>query len=56
LCIAELSFPELGNVTASFGVVTSILDEEETRETIVKRADDALYIAKELGRNRVEQS
>ncbi|MEP1554671.1 diguanylate cyclase [Paraglaciecola sp.] len=53
MCIAASEFPELGKVTASFGVTTSKIDEDETRESIVKRADEALYIAKQLGRDRV---
>ena len=38
--------------TASFGV--SIYNNDENVETIIKRADDALYKAKENGRNRIE--
>ncbi len=39
-------------VTASFGVVTH--RPGETVKTLLKRADEALYLAKENGRNRVE--
>lgn len=39
-------------VTMSFGVAEFC--PEDTVETLIKRADDALYRAKELGRNRVE--
>jgi diguanylate cyclase (GGDEF)-like protein len=38
-------------VTASLGV--GALREEDTIETFVKRADDAMYTAKRDGRNRV---
>jgi len=39
-------------VTASFGVAFS-LGVEDTIHTVIKRADDALYKAKQEGRNRV---
>ena len=39
-------------VTASFGVVA--YRPEETVNAVLKRADEALYLAKENGRNRVE--
>ena len=40
------------NVTASFGV--SQLECDENIEKLLKRADDALFLAKESGRNRTE--
>jgi diguanylate cyclase (GGDEF)-like protein len=40
-------------VTGSFGIA-SYFAESETLETMLTKADDALYIAKEKGRNRVE--
>lgn len=49
--VAERSFPGVGQVTASFGVAALRIDE--TVETWLKRVDDALYQAKEQGRNRV---
>jgi len=39
-------------VTMSFGVAE--FSSTDTIETLIKRADDALYLAKEQGRNRVE--
>ncbi len=39
-------------ITCSFGV--SLLEEKDTKKSIVKRADDALYRAKLSGKNRVE--
>jgi len=45
-------FPEVGKVTASLGISQAGLDENEER--FCKRADEALYKAKEGGRNRVE--
>ena len=40
-------------VTVSIGV-TQVLDENDDSQSIFKRADQALYQAKRLGRNRVE--
>lgn len=49
--VAHESFAEVGTVTASFGVAE--LAPAETLDTWLNRADDALYRAKEGGRNRV---
>ncbi|HEV7768518.1 MAG TPA: sensor domain-containing diguanylate cyclase [Thermoanaerobaculia bacterium] len=53
--IAELvcSSIELVGTTASIGVAIEIPSRDSTSETLVKRADEALYEAKRLGRNRV---
>jgi diguanylate cyclase (GGDEF)-like protein len=50
--LAAYKHPKVGQVTASFGVSTTTT-EGETLETLVARADAALYQAKEEGRNRV---
>ena len=42
-------------VTASMGVAFST-DQEDTAEDIVRKADAAMYLAKQHGRNRVEIS
>jgi diguanylate cyclase (GGDEF)-like protein/hemerythrin-like metal-binding protein/PAS domain S-box-containing protein len=47
-------FSVIGQKTASFGVSTAIKDE--SKDDLVRRADDALYRAKHNGRNRVECS
>lgn len=50
--ISTYKFEEVGQVTASFGV--AIYDnEKDNRISLLKKADNALYKAKEHGRNRV---
>lgn len=51
--IANTDFSDDGNgtITVSFGV-TAVVDSD-TAESLVKRADEALYNAKKSGRNRV---
>ena len=53
--LGEMIHTQLGskNVTASFGVTE--LQKNDTPELILKRADQALYLAKEQGRNQVVQ-
>lgn len=45
------NFDRSGQITVSFGVTAYRADD--TEDTIVKRADDAMYEAKKKGRNRV---
>ncbi len=49
--LAEHPHPPVGQVTASFGV--ALAEAGEALEGLMKRADDALYEAKQAGRNRV---
>ena len=41
-------------ISASFGVASAIPGQKWTPEELINRADEALYIAKRRGRNRVE--
>ncbi|HEU5296615.1 MAG TPA: diguanylate cyclase [Burkholderiaceae bacterium] len=49
--VASSPFNGIGPLTASFGVAT--VRGAETLASVLKRADRALYLAKERGRNRV---
>jgi len=50
--IEGYNFDKVGKITASFGVTQ--FKDDDTADTFMKRADDALYQSKENGRNRVE--
>lgn len=52
LAIAGHRFDKVGNLTASFGVAA--FEPQDDLNSLLKRVDDALYRAKEQGRNRVE--
>lgn len=49
--VAKLDIEEVGHITISIGVTQ--LQEKESVESILKRVDEALYLSKESGRNRV---
>jgi len=49
--IEQYDFPQVGNVTISIGFVR--LDKVDVSSSIIGRADQALYYAKEHGRNQV---
>ena len=50
--IAQTTFADVGRITCSFGVAEYV--EGDTAESLMARADGALYLAKINGRNRVE--
>ena len=52
--IEKYAFTEAGTVTCSFGVTE--YKDGDSIDSLVTRADEALYKAKEQGRNRVETS
>lgn len=52
--IEKHEFNAVGRVTSSFGV-TAFNSEKDNVEVLLERADKALYLAKENGRNRVEK-
>ncbi|MBT8344630.1 MAG: EAL domain-containing protein [Sulfurovum sp.] len=49
--VANYSFQDVSQITASFGV--TIFNHNDTKESLLKRADTALYQAKDEGRNKV---
>jgi len=49
--IEKHDFGEVGRVTASFGIAASI--DNDTQESLIQRADESLYSAKQQGRNQV---
>jgi diguanylate cyclase (GGDEF)-like protein len=53
--IEKFTFKTAGHITSSFGV-TEFNVETDSIETLLERADKALYMAKKNGRNRVEKA
>jgi diguanylate cyclase (GGDEF)-like protein len=53
VAIAGLRVPEVDGIRASFGVA-ALPEDADGREELLRRADRALYTAKQAGRNRVE--
>ncbi|SMO51256.1 diguanylate cyclase (GGDEF) domain-containing protein [Balnearium lithotrophicum] len=53
-CIEHPSSKVSKCVTVSIGIATITPEENQSKEILIKRADEALYEAKRKGRNRVE--
>lgn len=51
MCISKYEFSQVGHSTVSVGIAEYHF--EETKELLCERADQALYMAKRRGRNRV---
>ena len=51
--IANLQFPQIGQVTISIGY--SLVTESDYPAQVLEQADQALYYAKEYGRNQVHE-
>ena len=49
--VSEIEFGEVGHITISIGL--TMVGDNDTADTVFKRIDEALYEAKETGRNRV---
>lgn len=54
IAVSRLTFPQTPklHVTASFGLTQ--IEPEDSVESVLRRADKALYLAKELGRNQTQ--
>lgn len=48
--VEKFMFSKVDHVTASFGIATSI--RGDTQESLISRADESLYQAKQMGRNQ----
>ena len=53
ISISKYPFTKVGHQTASFGITTC--SEDSSSESMINRADKALYAAKSAGRNTVSQ-
>lgn len=53
--IEQYEFKNIGHISSSFGVTEFNPDKDDV-DSLLARADKALYLAKEYGRNRVEKA
>lgn len=49
--VEKIEFKEVGYITVSIGL--TMINENDTMDSVYKRIDEALYEAKETGRNKV---
>jgi diguanylate cyclase (GGDEF)-like protein len=52
--VNSIEIEEVGHFSCSFGVACYMIEKKVDFDTTFKRADDALYSAKQKGKNRVE--
>jgi two-component system cell cycle response regulator len=52
--INSIEIDEVGNFSCSFGVACGFIENKSDFDKILKKSDDALYLAKNNGKNRVE--
>ena len=52
--IEKTEIKEIGHITCSFGVGCQMINNEENFAKLISKVDDALYLAKRKGKNRVE--
>jgi PleD family two-component response regulator len=52
--INSIEIEEVGHFSCSFGVACGLIKREVDFDKILKQSDDALYLAKNNGKNRVE--
>ncbi|MFA5721840.1 MAG: diguanylate cyclase, partial [Aliarcobacter sp.] len=51
VAVENFNFTKIGKLTSSFGI--AIPKKYDTKDSLLKRADDNLYKAKQTGRNKV---
>jgi two-component system cell cycle response regulator len=54
--VSEIQIKEVGHISCSFGIAGKLINNKNDFEYVLKKADDALYLAKGNGKNRVEVS
>jgi diguanylate cyclase (GGDEF)-like protein len=52
--INSIEIDEVGHFSCSFGVACGFIENKSDFDKILKNSDDALYLAKNNGKNRVE--
>jgi two-component system cell cycle response regulator len=52
--VNSINIKDVGHFSCSFGVACGIIEKDGDLDKILKKSDDALYLAKNNGKNRVE--